>query len=262
MKRIQLLHWHAGEAKECAAQLEGAGYEVAYQIPAGPAYLSILEMTAPDAVIVDLSRLPSQGRDFALLIRRRKGTRHLPLIFVDGTPEKVRRIQDLLPDAVYTSWEQIDQALAEAIANPPVDPVVPQSQFAAYTGVPLWKKLGIKPHSVVGLFDAPPDFERALTGLPEGAQLQQQAYQACDLFVWFVQSRQELENRIAEMAVWTERGPLWSAWPKKASATGTDLTQQHVRDVGLAAGLVDYKICSIDTTWSGLLFKKRQAEIG
>jgi hypothetical protein len=38
----------------------------------------------------------------------------------------------------------------------------------------------------------------------------------------------------------------------------TDLTQQQVREVGLDAGLVDYKICAIDRTWSGLLFTRRK----
>jgi hypothetical protein len=27
---------------------------------------------------------------------------------------------------------------------------------------------------------------------------------------------------------------------------------------GLAAGLVDYKICAVDATWSGLLFARRR----
>jgi hypothetical protein len=30
-----------------------------------------------------------------------------------------------------------------------------------------------------------------------------------------------------------------------------------VRSFGLAAGWVDYKICAIDETWSGLLFTRR-----
>ena len=42
------------------------------------------------------------------------------------------------------------------------------------------------------------------------------------------------------------------AWAKKASGVATDLTQRDVRSFGLDAGLVDYKICSIDETWSGL----------
>jgi len=52
-------------------------------------------------------------------------------------------------------------------------------------------------------------------------------------------------------------GPVWIAWPKKKSGVKSDLTQQFVRQMGLANNLVDYKICSIDETWSGLLFKYR-----
>ena len=48
------------------------------------------------------------------------------------------------------------------------------------------------------------------------------------------------------------------AWPKRASGVATDLTQQAVREAGLAAGLVDYKVAAIDNTWSGLLFTRRK----
>ena len=47
-------------------------------------------------------------------------------------------------------------------------------------------------------------------------------------------------------------GGLWVAWPKKASGVATDLSEDLVREVGLAAGLVDNKVCAIDETWSGL----------
>jgi len=56
-----------------------------------------------------------------------------------------------------------------------------------------------------------------------------------------------------------ENGRVWIAWPKKASGVVTDLTQPYVRKSGLAVGLVDYKICAIDKTWSGLLFTRRKS---
>jgi hypothetical protein len=62
---------------------------------------------------------------------------------------------------------------------------------------------------------------------------------------------------IGKVAAELESAALWIAWPKKASMLRTDLTQQIVRETGLAAGLVDYKICSIDETWSALLFTRR-----
>ncbi len=260
MERVQLIHWNVDEAKERAQRLAATGYEVDYRISGGSAFVSEMGKNPPAAVVIDLARLPSQGRDMALLLRKTKATRHVPLIFIGGPPVKVARIKELLPDAVYTSWERIGNALPEAITNPPVDPVVPASQFAAYAGKPLIDKLGIQTNSVVGLVSAPPDFGNTLGTLPEGAELREGPSGECDLFIWFTRSRAELEEGLPQMVDLAGQGPLWIAWPKKASRMTTDLTQQQVRDAGLAAGLVDYKICSIDKTWSGLLFTRRKPE--
>ena len=55
-------------------------------------------------------------------------------------------------------------------------------------------------------------------------------------------------------------GRLWIAWPKQSSGVKTAITQQAVREFGLAAGWVDFKICAIDETWSGLAFARRTAK--
>jgi hypothetical protein len=180
------------------------------------------------------------------------------LVFVEGDPDKVARILELLPDAAYTCWERIGDSLQEAIAHPPADPVVPGSAFAAYAGKPLVEKLGVKEGATVVLVGAPAGFERTLGDLPQGTQLCEGGAADRDLTVWFVRSGQELEGGIEEMAGQAGLGPLWIAWPKKASPMATDLTQQLVRKVGLAAGMVDYKICSVDETWSALLFTRRK----
>ena len=50
---------------------------------------------------------------------------------------------------------------------------------------------------------------------------------------------------------------LWVAWPKKASGVATDLNEKDVRRIGLAAGLVDVKVCAVSEVWSGLKFVRR-----
>jgi hypothetical protein len=59
-------------------------------------------------------------------------------------------------------------------------------------------------------------------------------------------------------------GGLWMAWPKKsrkpASGVATDVSEQGVRATGLAAGLVDNKVCAIDDVWSGLRFVFRSVD--
>jgi hypothetical protein len=52
-------------------------------------------------------------------------------------------------------------------------------------------------------------------------------------------------------------GGLWIAWPKRASGVATDLSDHVVRELGLAAGLVDNKVCAVDETYSGLRFVYR-----
>jgi hypothetical protein len=123
----------------------------------------------------------------------------------------------------------------------------------------LPKKLGIKPGLVIGLIDAPEDFVRTLGPLPEGVELNAGARGRCDLLISFIRSRAVLKREINGIAARTDYASVWFAWPKKASGVATDLSEKVVRECGLAAGLVDYKICAIDATWSGLLFARRKS---
>jgi len=256
-KRIRLIHWHAGEARQRAEALAAAGYEVVHEPPSGPSFLRELRNHPPAAVVVDLGRVPSQGREVALAIRHQKTTRHIPLVFVGGETGKVERIRDLLPDAVFTDWDHLIRLLPEAVAHPPLEPVAPQSVFAAYVGRPLSAKLGIKPNTVVALVDAPEDFRKRLRGLPQGVVFRDGIRGDCDLTLWFTRSRAELRRGIKTLSTRADIGPLWIAWPKRAANAESDLSQQVVREVGLASGLVDYKICAIDAVWSALLFRRR-----
>ncbi len=257
MKRIRYIHWNADEAAERAGRFDAAKYDVRYAVPSGPALFRELKETQPDAIAIDLSRLPSQGRDVGLTVRKTASTRHIPLLYIGGEPEKVEPIRRLLPDAVYSTWDSIDQALQEALTHPPDDPVVPDSVFDGYAGTPLPKKLGIRAKSRILLLDAPQNFERTLGTLPKGARLLAEINGEPDIIICFTASREKLNQRIKQLSSYAEQASLWLAWPKKASGMNSDLSQPIVRQAGLSAGLVDYKICSIDTTWSGLLFTRR-----
>ena len=258
MQRVRLIHWKAEEARERAAQLRAAGYAVEY-VPLSATGLRALRGDPPSAVVIDLSRVPSQGRDLGLNLRKYKATRRVPLVFVGGAPEKVARVRELLPDAFYTTWDDIGSALPAAISNPPTDPVVPESTMAGYSGTPLPKKLGIKPGSTVALDGAPAGFEDTLGKLPEGVIVTREPGSAAEVTLWFVTSREYLETHIVGMFPAAKNGGLWIIWPKKASGVVSDLSQTVVRKTGLASGLVDFKVAAIDATWSGLRFSQRKA---
>jgi CheY-like chemotaxis protein len=257
MYRVRLIHWNDAEAKERVAQLYALGFEAFHAQPQGRGFRKDLGNDLPDAVVIDLFRLPSQGRDLAVMIRKQKSTRYIPLVFAGGAAQKVARVKALLPDALYTTWEHVGDALEEAISNPPSEPVAPDSAFAAYAGKPLVEKLGIKTNTTLGLVYPPEGFMETLGVLPHGVEVREGIISDCDISIWFTRSQDELINGIEATTTSLDRGPIWIAWPKKASGVVTDLSQQIVRQAGLNAGLVDYKICSIDKTWSGLLFSKR-----
>lgn len=126
--------------------------------------------------------------------------------------------------------------------------------MAGYSGTPLAKKLGIKAgHSVVVTGLVPASFEPGLE-LPEGARVFRQLRPApIDVMVYFVDKVADLEHRMnALLARMHPAGGFWVAWPKKTSRRLTDITEDVVRRIGLAGGLVDNKVCAIDDTWSGL----------
>ena len=73
--------------------------------------------------------------------------------------------------------------------------------------------------------------------------------------------QRRLERRFDPLArAICSAGGLWIAWPKKTAGVATDLRENVVRDVGLAHGLVDNKVCAVDDTWSGLRFVYRLAD--
>ncbi len=129
---------------------------------------------------------------------------------------------------------------------------------AGYSGTPLPKKLGIREGSRVAVVSAPDGFSRVLGPLPTGVEVRTGARGRCDVVVFFVTRRAELARRFPGFVRALEPdGGLWIAWPKKTSGVATDLVFESVQTVGLDAGLVDNKVCAIDTTWSGLRFVRR-----
>ena len=135
-----------------------------------------------------------------------------------------------------------------------------QAKTAGYSGTPLPQKLGIKPAMSVGLVGAPAGFEETLGTLPPDAALVRAPRKPVPLVLWFAASRKALEGNLARVsALVAQGGGLWVAWPKKTSGMPTDLTEQAIRDVLLPHGLVDYKVCAIDGTWSGLKFARRKS---
>jgi hypothetical protein len=135
--------------------------------------------------------------------------------------------------------------------------------MAGYSGTPLVKKLGIREGHRVATVNAPKGFEALLGRLPDGAVLQAglSGRGPLDVVVAFTTRRSDLLREIDRVRPrMAPAAGFWVAWPKKASGVPTEVTENLVREVALATGLVDNKVCAIDETWSGLRLVIRLSE--
>jgi hypothetical protein len=207
--------------------------------------------------VIDLSRLPSHGREVAVFVRGSKSTRHVPIVFVNGLPEKVEAVREKLPDAVYTTSARIVPALKKAIANAPGNPVSPPQMMERYRGRTAAQKLGIKPAGKVALIDPPRDYAAVIGTLPEGASFVEDARESCDVTLWFVRDPAAYQEALPRMRSRAAAGKLWILWRKGTKEGG--ITLPLIRELAIAVGLVDYKVCSVNPAWSGLLFARKKS---
>jgi hypothetical protein len=132
------------------------------------------------------------------------------------------------------------------------------AERAGYSERPLVEKLGIKSGQRIAFVAAPSSFAVTLGKLPSGVRRARELRGAIDVIVFFARGIAGLARRIgsAKRAM-TPAGMLWVCWPKKTSAIACDLDENVVREISLAAGLVDVKVCAVDADWSGLKFVYR-----
>jgi hypothetical protein len=196
--------------------------------------------------------MPSHGRAIGVFFRQRKTTRGVPLVFFGGELEKVETTRELLPDAIYLEWKNVAR-LGRDIGQAKACVTHVPKTMAQYAKVPLARKLGVRDGVEVVLIGVPDDVRDRL-GTYEEARTGERV-------LFFAHSMRELENGFDVAAARVKRGGgLWVMWPKKASGAGSDVTLPLVRAVALESRWVDYRICSVDETWSGMLFARKRSK--
>ena len=252
-RTVRLFHQRPGEAEPLLRALRGLGHEVIYTAaPGAPSVRSVIQ-EGTSAIVIDLSHVPSLGRAIGAWVRGSKGIRHIPLIFVDGDPAKVAAIRKEIPDAVYTSREKLPAALRRA--KPAKDPVIPKQAMETPPDRTNAQKLGIREGASVLAIDPPGDLERIIGAMPGGAAFVESA--PADVTLWFAHDPAEFEAALQGRRALAAKSKLWIVWPK---GRRHGFNGDFVRARALKLGLVDYKICSLNEKWSGMLFAVKKAE--
>jgi len=127
------------------------------------------------------------------------------------------------------------------------------THVTGYSGTPLAKKLGIKPHGRVHVVSPPSNYRSLLAPLPADVKFVRRLDRTVDVLHVFTTSEGEL-RAFLQTAIRKVRADaaVWVSWPKKASKVPTDITEDTIRAVALPLGLVDIKVCAVDEVWAGL----------
>ena len=254
MKRhVALVHWRMAEAKPLITLLERADYEVHYGGEVKPIRATQLKQFPVVAAIIDLTRMPSYGKYWAAELRA-TSMKHLPIVFVDGEPAKVAMVKASLPDATYTTREKLLGVLKKL--KPVANPVKPSRMMLSTR--PNALKMGVKPGARVAVFDAPAGYGKIIGSLPDGAAFEEEAPDA-DVTLWFVRDVDTYLTGLRRMRPLAAKSRLWVLYPKQQKGKAQTISQADVRESAIAVGLVDYKICSVDETWSGIAFAMKRS---
>jgi hypothetical protein len=213
----------------------------------------------PAAVVIDLDRLPSHGRAVGAALRQSAATRRIPIVFAGGVAEKVAVAREELPDAVFASWKSAIPAIRKALRAKPADPLKPRPLMERYAGSGLARKLGLQRDVRCALIGAPEGFEESIDGLPEEFTFQSRIAADTKLIVWFVRTCGEMVLAVERCSLHMPVGAsVWIVYPKRAGRLACDFVAPDVRASALAVGLVDYKICAVDSDWTGMKFARRK----
>ncbi|MCP3058022.1 DUF3052 family protein [Myxococcus sp. K38C18041901] len=117
--------------------------------------------------------------------------------------------------------------------------------------------LGIRAGSKVSVINPPRGFVQKLNPLPDGVEFLITAQTGLDVILFFSQDATELVQRLPALArAMALTGGIWVCWPG-GEGVKTTLSEDFVRQAALDIGLVDNKICIIDSTWTGLRLVRR-----
>ncbi len=126
---------------------------------------------------------------------------------------------------------------------------------AGYSGKPLATKLGIKPGLRVASIGAPENYAGWIAPMVAEAVQSDSLQPQYDILHYFTTSAAQLQQEFPALrGAIAENGAIWVSWPKRSSKVATDLDENLIREMGLAAGLVDVKVAAVDEAWSVLKF--------
>jgi CheY-like chemotaxis protein len=114
-RRLFLFEWDRALARERTKDLRSAGWIVQAECEDGARGGKKVLQSLPDVVVFDLAKRPSHSRETANGIRSYKAGRAIPIVFVDGSQEDIKKTKAKVGDAVFTTSLRLKAALHSSV---------------------------------------------------------------------------------------------------------------------------------------------------
>lgn len=133
--------------------------------------------------------------------------------------------------------------------------------MAGYSKRSLAQKLDLKEGYKMIALNPPQGYQQMLGELPSKVIVANTLTAPLDFVHFFTKEKTVLEHEFPKLKqAISPDGLIWISWPKRSSKVKTDLDENIIREIGLANGLVDVKVCAVDEVWSGLKFVYRRQD--
>lgn len=132
------------------------------------------------------------------------------------------------------------------------------NEITGYSGTPLLKKLGVKEEQRALLVNIPADIDELndyddWKRVKYAENLRGAIGGPYDYIHFFCNDKQKLIRGLEKLkSQMAENAMIWVSWPKKASGVPSTVTEGDVRALAIKYGLVDIKVCAVNSIWSGL----------
>ena len=115
VRRAFVIDFDSESAREHAQALEAAGWQVHSESVDGAIAWQRIYESPPDVVVIDLSRLPSHGREAGRAVRIHVNLSHIPIVFVDGSSEARSKALGVVPGALYSPGAELIATLSQLV---------------------------------------------------------------------------------------------------------------------------------------------------
>ncbi len=112
--KLFLVDWDADAAASHADALRRDGWQVHVESENGGRAYRHIRTSVPDAVVIDLRRKPSHGREVGSALRELRATRMVPIVCIEDDEDAREQTRARIAGVSFSSDDALSYALADA----------------------------------------------------------------------------------------------------------------------------------------------------